>query len=155
MKKSAMRKSKPQMQKTVVIVAIMIPIALLHFLTGSDYRGPFPLFVNGYLLDILLPFGFYFLLCLNENFIVKSWLSKGLLVFVAAAAVEIAQYLGVPLFGRTFDPMDFGMYALGVLLAILCDTLLFPRLFGFWQSGHRSDSDAEQLDGIGFSWRKN
>lgn len=150
-----MRKSKPQMQKRVVIVAIMIPIALLHFLTGSHYRGPFPLFVNGYLLDILIPFGFYFLLCLNEGFIMKSWLFKGMLIFVAAASVEIAQYLGIPLLGRTFDPMDINMYALGVLLAILCDSLLFPRLFAFWRTGPQSDFDVEQPGRVGFTWRKN
>ena len=63
--------------KTVVIIAIMIPIALLHFVTGSHYSGPFPLFVNGYLIDILLPFGLYFLLCLNDNVILNSWIVKG------------------------------------------------------------------------------
>jgi hypothetical protein len=151
-----MKKERAQrFAKTIVIVAIMIPIALLHFLTGSHYRGPFPLFVNGYLLDILLPFGFYFLLSLSENFITKSWLFKGLIVFVAAASVEIAQYLGIPLFGRTFDPMDINMYALGVILAIICDTVLFPRPFRFWRSGPQSDFDAEQMGRMGFTWHKN
>jgi glycopeptide antibiotics resistance protein len=137
-----------------VIVAIMIPIALLHFLTGSHYQGPFPLFVNGYLLDILIPFGFYFLLCLNEYFILKSWLFKGFAIFMAAVSVEIAQYLGIPLLGSTFDAMDINMYALGVLLAIVCDALLFPRLFGFWRSGPQSDYETKQPGRISFTWRK-
>lgn len=151
-----MRKSSPHsLQKTIVIVAIMIPIALLHFFTGSHYRGPYPLFVNGYLLDILVPFGFYFLLCLNEYFILKSWLFKGLIIFMAAVSVEIAQYLGIPLLGRTFDPMDINMYAIGVLLAIVCDTLLFPRLFSFWRTGPQSDYDGKDRGRVGFTWRKN
>ena len=40
----------------MLVAVIAIGLGLLHFLTGSDYRGPFPLFVNGYMIDILLPF---------------------------------------------------------------------------------------------------
>lgn len=52
--------------KMVVVVSVMIPIALLHFVTDSNYKGSYPEFVNGHLLDILVPFGYYFLLCLND-----------------------------------------------------------------------------------------
>ena len=139
--------------KTIVIVAIMIPIALLHFVTGEHYRGPYPLFVNGYLLDILLPLGFYFLLCLSENLIFRSWLVRGALVFGAAFAVEMGQRMGFPLLGRTYDPWDIVMYALGVLLAVGLDTLLFPRVFRFWKSGpQESHWDKEPLEGP-FNWR--
>lgn len=128
--------------KKIVILSMMIPIALLHFVTGSHYKGPFPLFVNGYLIDILLPFGFYFLLCLGNSRLLRSWAAKGLLVFSAASAAEIAQYFGIPLFGHTFDPLDFIMYGLGILLAVLCDTLFFPRMFSFW---HRENQYAEVI----------
>jgi hypothetical protein len=143
-------------QKTLLVVAIMIGIALLHFVTGSQYRGPFPLFVNGYLIDLLLPFGFYFLLCLNDNIILESWLAKGALIFCAAFCVEMAQYRGLPLFGSTYDPWDIAMYALGVVLAVLCDRYLFARLFSFWNPGlkpPRPDAKGEE-DGM-FSWRQN
>ena len=142
-------------QKPIIVIAIMIPIALLHFVTGSQYNGPFPLFVNGYMIDILLPFGFYFLLCLGSNAILDSWIVKGLLIFTAAFFVEMAQYRDIPLFGRTFDPWDIVMYGLGVLLAILCDQFLFPRLFSFWSPGTQSPHiDAEGEDGM-FIWRQN
>ena len=118
--------------KKVVIVSLMILIALLHFFTGSNYRGPYPGFVNAYLLDILVPFAFYFLLCLNEFYPLRLWIVKSLLVFGVGASVEIAQFFGVPIFGRTFDPVDLIMYAIGVTLAAILDTTVLPRIFEFW-----------------------
>ena len=118
--------------KKVVIVSMVVPIALLHFFTGSNYRGPYPRFVNGYLLDILVPFAFYFLLCLNEFSLLRSWIVKSILVFGAASSVEIAQFFGVPIFGRTFDPVDFIMYGIGLILAVVLDATVFPRIFEFW-----------------------
>ena len=151
-----MRKPAPHArQKIFVVVAIMVPIALLHFVTGSQYNGPFPVFVNGHLIDILLPFGFYFLLGLSDSALLQSWMVKGLLIFTAASAVELAQYKGIPLLGRTFDPWDFVMYGLGVILAILCDLVIFPRLLSFWKPRPQSPrSEAEEED-ITFVWRQN
>jgi len=121
------------LSKKVVIVSVVIPIALLHFVTGSNYRGPYPGFVNGYLLDILVPFAFYFLLCLDEfSLLLRSWIVKSTLVFGVGASVEIAQFLGVPIFGRTFDPLDFTMYGIGVLSAAILDTTVLPRILEFW-----------------------
>jgi hypothetical protein len=119
-------------RKMVVVVCLVVPIALLHFFTGSAYRGPWPEFVNGYLLDILVPFAFYSLLVLPEMPLLKPWPVKALLVFGAGASVEIAQYFGAPILGRTFDPLDFVMYGLGIGLAAFVDVMVFPRVFGFW-----------------------
>ena len=90
------------LSKKVVIVSVVIPIALLHFVTGSHYRGPYPGFVNGYLLDILVPFAFYFLLCLNEFYPLRLWVVKSLLVFGVGASVRlhnslVFQYSAEPL----------------------------------------------------------
>jgi len=126
-------KATPQMiRKRVVIVSLVIPIALLHFATGTHYRGPYPGFVNGYLLDILVPFSFYFLLCLSEFSLLSSWIVKSILVFGAGSSVEIAQFFGVPIFGQTFDPVDFIMYGIGIMVAVVLDTTVFPRIFEFW-----------------------
>ena len=126
-------KATPQMiRKRVVIVSLVIPIALLHFATGTHYRGPYPGFVNGYLLDILVPFAFYFLLCLSEFSLLSSWIVKSILVFGAGSSVEIAQFFGVPIFGQTFDPVDFIMYGIGIMVAVVLDTTVFPRIFEFW-----------------------
>ena len=91
------------------------------------------MFVNGYMIDILLPFAAYFLLTPKEFAPLRSWIAKALLLFGVGAAVEIAQYFGIPILGRTFDPLDFVMYGLGVALAVVFDTVLFPRLFASWR----------------------
>jgi hypothetical protein len=119
-------------RKKVVIISIVIPIALIHFFTGSNYRGPYPGFVNSYLLNIPVPFAFYFLLCLNELSLLRSWIVKSILVFGAGSSVEVAQFFGAPILGRTFDPVDFVMYGIGVIIAATLDTTLFPRIFEFW-----------------------
>ena len=119
-------------RKKVVIISIMILIALIHFFTGSNYKGPYPGFVNGYLLDILVPFGFYFLLCLSKFPLLKSWIVKSILMFGVASSTEIAQFFGVPIFGQTFDPVDFVMFGMGVILATILDIIVFPRIFDFW-----------------------
>jgi hypothetical protein len=126
--------------KKAVVVSIALAVALLHFVTGPDYGGPFPLFVNGYLIDVLLPFAFYFLLGLNEVSLLRSWVVKTLLVFGAGSSVEIAQFYGLPVLGRTYDPVDFLMYGIGVALAAVLDTVVFPRAFDSWtpQAGESS-----------------
>lgn len=119
-------------RKRVVVVGIVVPIALLHFFTGSAYHGPWPELVNGYLMDVLVPLAFYLLLCLPEIPQLQPWPVKALLVFGAAASVEIAQFFGIPILGRTFDPLDFATYALGVGLAVLLDVVVLPRLLPSW-----------------------
>ena len=120
-----------QFGKRGVIVAIQLPIAGLHFVTGKQYAGPFPGFVNGYLLDILLPLGFYFLLCVPNirPTVLRRWYARCILVFTAATVAEVAQYQGFDVFGSTFDPLDIVMYGTGVIIAAILDTRVFPRIF--------------------------
>lgn len=119
--------------KTAVTLAICLIVALLFFVTGPNYSGPFPVFVNSYLLDLLLPFALYLLLSLFEAPLFRDWFIKAILIFSLGAFVELAQYLEVPLLGSTFDPWDFAFYAAGIALAIFCDADLFPKLFSFWR----------------------
>ena len=126
-------KSKQQSKKKIVIVVIAVFVGLLHFITGSRYAGPFPVFVNSYLIDILLPFSLYMLLTLFGTALFEDWAVKAILVFSIGLIVELSQYVDMPLFGSVFDPWDIFMYALGVGLAVFCDLFLFPRIFSFWQ----------------------
>ena len=119
-------------RKKILIICMVVPIALLHFFTGSNYEGPYPEFVNGYLLDILLPFAFYFLLCIPKTSLLRLWIVRCMLVFGGACLVEISQLFGVPIFGRTYDPIDIIMYGLGISLAALLDTIVFRHVFSFW-----------------------
>ena len=52
-------------KKRIFAVAAGISVGLLHFITGPQYSGPFPHFVNGYLIDILLPFVLFFLFTIH------------------------------------------------------------------------------------------
>ena len=60
---SALRYHKRK--KYTVIIALFV--AALHFVTGMHDQGPFWHFINGYLIDILLPFSFYFLATINNK----------------------------------------------------------------------------------------
>ncbi len=120
------------MTKRLVIVAIALFVASLHFVTGEQYRGPFPAFVNGYLIDILLPMTLFLLLGLVEVRFIRSVLFRGLAVFGFGCFVEASQYFGYPIFGFTFDPLDILAYAGGVTLGALLDLFVFPRLIPIW-----------------------
>jgi hypothetical protein len=114
--------------RKVVVVVIAVLVGLLHFLTGPHYRGPFPTFVNGYLIDILLPFAMYLVLGIAELPILRSGIARGLCVFAVGAITETLQYFGVPIFGQTFDPLDYVMFAVGILLAALFERIVLSRV---------------------------
>lgn len=114
-------------QKTITTL-IALTVGLLHFVTGDNYRGLFPVFVNGYLIDILLPMALYLLIGLFEGSWIRSPVFRALAVFIFGCVVEISQYLGRPFLGSTFDPLDILAYAGGVLLGIFLDQILFPRI---------------------------
>lgn len=84
----------------------------------------------------MLPFGFYFLLGLNEKTFawLRNWWIKAIIIFAGATGAEVLQYFGFYAFGITFDPFDIIAYGTGALLAAAVDQLLFPRLFRFWKT---------------------
>lgn len=120
------------LNKKSLITITAILIGVLHFVTGEQYQGPFPVFVNGYLIDILLPMTLYLLLGLIENKLIRSIPFRAGAVFGFGCFVEASQYFGHPVFGSTFDPLDILAYAGGVLLGILLDSILFARLIPHW-----------------------
>lgn len=124
------------MNKRVVITIIAIATAILHFVTGEQYSGPFPTFVNGYLIDILLPMTLVLLMGLFQNRILRSPLFRAGAVFITGCLVEISQYLGYPIFGSTFDPLDILAYASGAFLGIALDLIIFPKFFKNWMQGN-------------------
>lgn len=116
------------MNKKTIVTIIALSVGLLHFVTGENYRGPFPVFVNGYLIDILLPMALYLLLGLFVVKWIRSTPFRAVAVFLFGCVVETSQYLGYPLFGSTFDPLDILAYAGGIALGIFLEVTLFPRL---------------------------
>ena len=120
------------MTKKLVTTFIALAIGLLHFVTGENYRGPFPIFVNGYLIDILLPMTTYLLMGLIEVKIIHHPIFRAAAVFLFGCAVETSQYFGRPFFGSTFDPLDILAYGSGVVLGVFLDLVLFPRIIARW-----------------------
>lgn len=116
------------MRRRVIVVVVAVIVGLLHFLTGPSYRGPFPTFVNGYMIDILLPFAMYLVMGVAKQRVVRSAVARGLIVFAVGATTETLQYFGVPLFGRTFDILDYLMFVIGIGLAVLFESFVLYRL---------------------------
>ena len=104
--------------RKVVVVFIAVVVGLLHFVTGPGYRGPAPVFVNGYMIDILLPFAMVLVLGIANQSVLRSGVARGGLVFAIGVVTETLQYFGVPIFGRTFDPLDYLMFGIGIGLAM-------------------------------------
>ena len=126
------KNAEAHMAKKLTIVGIALAAGALHFVTGEQYQGPWPAFVNGYMIDIILPLAMFLLMGLFQNKIIRSPIFRACAVFGFGCFVETSQYFGRPIFGSTFDPFDIVAYAGGVLLGILLDLLLFPRLIPRW-----------------------
>ena len=127
------------MKKTIITI-IALTVGLLHFVTGENYRGPFPIFVNGYLIDILLPMTMYLLLGLVQFKVIQTPHFRAVTVFLFGCVVEISLYRGYPLFGSTFDPLDVLAYAGGIALGVILDLLLFPLIVPMWNQNSQMET---------------
>jgi hypothetical protein len=110
-----------------IIVAIALVVGALHFAVGPGYRGPLPRFVHGYLIDIVLPFAMFLVMGLIDRPLVGTRWFRAVAVFGVGAATETLQGFGVPIFGRTFDPLDYLMFAIGVLGAVVFEATVLER----------------------------
>lgn len=114
-----------------VIVVISIAVGLLHFVTGPDYHGPFRHFVQGYLIDLVLPMNVYLLLqiSLRKQLPVRSSRLLGAMAtMLIGISAELLQLAGFRIFGNTFDPLDILMYGLGIGLGLMIDMTLIDKL---------------------------
>lgn len=118
------------MRPKILVVLIAVGVGLLHFLIGPDYQGPFPLFVKGYMIDVFLPFAMYLVLGVARQRILRSGFARGLFVFCIGAVSETLQYFGVPLFGRTFDVLDYFMFVLGIAAGVGFERVVLSRFSG-------------------------
>lgn len=107
-----------------IVVIIALFVGLMHFVIGPNYRGPYKDFMIGYLIDIILPVSLYLLfhLSLQQKLPLNiSRFTSASVVMAIGIMVETLQYFGVQIFGNTFDPFDFLMYALGVFIGWVID----------------------------------
>ncbi len=124
-------------KRKIVVLAIILSIAILHIFNPLRWVSGFwhDLYYS-FFSDLTLPFGYYFLLCIagdNIRFFRPWWVKAGSL-FSLLIIAEILQYCGYYAFGTIFDPVDILMYATGIFLAVICDLLIFPELFPFWEN---------------------
>ena len=126
---------QPIARKKLVIFSLMLLIAALHIL-GPMRQEPdsWHDWYYSYFSDLVMPFGFYFLLCNAETNLVwlRPWWVKAGLIFGATTTAEILQFFGVYALGMTFDPLDIAMYAVGTLLAAILEQGIFKRWVPFW-----------------------
>jgi len=87
-------------------------------------------FVNGYMIDILLPFAMFLLLGVAKQSILRNGIARGIFVFAIGAVTETLQYFGVPIFGRTFDLLDYLMFGVGIGLAAVFERSVLSRIPG-------------------------
>ena len=114
--------------RKLIVVFIAVVVGLLHFVTGPKYSGPFPLFVNGYMIDILLPCAMFLVLGVANQSILRSCVARGIFVFAVGATTETLQYFNIPIFGRTFDVLDYLMFIIGIGLAVVFERFVLSRI---------------------------
>ena len=119
------------MKKRTIVIGIELFIAFIFFI-GADWAGQGAhQFFHSYFADIAIPFGFYFLLILIEDTwrFLRPWHRKALAIFLLAATSEVLQFFGIYALAIVFDPLDFAMYAIGVLLAALVDVQIISKYY--------------------------
>lgn len=107
----------------------------MHLRIGTYLNGDLYIYYYSYASDVMIPFGMYFLLSMNQfqyRFLEK-WYVKALIVFGLATLTEILQIFGVYALGVTFDIFDILMFGIGVLIAVLLDKLVFERFIPYWR----------------------
>jgi len=132
----------PSTPKIFIVILIQVAIALIHvFRLGQVFQGQAYNLYYSYFSDLILPFGMYFLLSLNDISIpvFKKWYVKVGIIFSLTTFAEICQFFGIEVLGVTFDPIDILMYGIGVSLAALIDVKIFFRYLGFWANPNKEE----------------
>jgi len=117
-------------KSTYVIVSISILVGLLHFVIGPDYQGIFKHFIRGYLIDILLPMNLYLLIQISLRKNISANIARitgAIITLTFGTIVEILQLYEIEFLGRTYDPLDILMYAIGVGLGFVIDFTIIDK----------------------------
>jgi hypothetical protein len=122
-------------KRTIVVVILQLVLAMIFAASKNWMSGSMHVFYQSYFADVMIPFGFYFLLSLisDNHKQLQNWWVKALLVFGLCSLSETLQYFGVFALARVFDPVDYLMYGVGVLLAAFVDRQIFTRMLPFWE----------------------
>lgn len=118
----------------IVVISMQFVVVVLLILGAKLSARSLRIFYYSYFADVIIPFGFYFLLFLTQSrhSVFKKWQVKSLSIFILCAISEILQFFGIYAFARVFDLLDFVMYGIGVLIAAFVDRILFTKYLPFW-----------------------
>jgi len=122
--------------RVIVGIIVMATIAIMHwFRVGSYLNGDLYIYYYSYASDVMLPFGSYFLLSMNEIQLkfLRKWYVKVTIVFIVMAFSEMMQLFEIYFFGVTFDLLDFLMFGVGASMAALFDKQILERFVSFWK----------------------
>jgi len=121
-------------KKKIVVVSLQIFGAALLILGANLSTGTLRIIYYSYFADVIIPFGFYFLLSLTQDKhpVFEKWQVKALSVFLLCAISETLQFFGIYALASVFDLFDFVMYGMGVLVAAFVDRVLFTKYLPFW-----------------------
>lgn len=116
----------------IIVIVLLFSILLALHIFGVAYLVPNSVFINSFLVDILLPCYLFLLLTLNLYSLPPSLIKykkqlKIILaigVFLIGFVIETLQYFGFPILGSTFDVLDYLMYFLGVLFGAGIDAFI-------------------------------
>ena len=103
---------------------IIVTGAIIGLLFSRLYIGPGSDFFNSYGTNISISFGAYFILKFFN--LPMNKLAYGGIIFFFVSLQEITQGLG--LYPGNIDNLDFLFNALGVVLAIIVDTIIFGKV---------------------------
>ncbi len=123
-------------RRRAVIVGIALSVAAAHIIgLGRFLHGPLRVLYSGYFSDLVIPFTFYFLLTAAQvrTPALGRWQTRFGISVVLPSICETCQYFGIPLLGSTFDVLDYVMYGVGALTAVVVDTQLLARVFDWWR----------------------
>ncbi len=93
------------------------------------------IFWVSYANNLILPFAFYFFLCLGERWL-KTWPVRTLMALTILILLEFCQLFyyrfSTGRYVGSFDPLDIGMDIIGVGLAVLIERRVIAKLFKNW-----------------------
>lgn len=126
-----------------VLVLLLISLGLYLFAVDFPFYRVFPPQSAGWIIwvsyanNLILPFGFYFFLCLGERWLptwqARAWIAIGIPVLLEFGQLfyyrfSTGRYVG------SFDPLDIGMTIVGVGLAAWIERRVLATHFRNWSS---------------------
>ncbi len=124
-----------------VVILLLISLGLYLFAIDFPIYALFEpqsagwIFWVSYANNLILPFAFYFFLCLGEQWL-KTWRVRALIAFAIPILLELGQLFyyrfSTERYVGSFDPLDIVMEIIGVGLAVLIERRVFAKFFKNW-----------------------